>query len=93
MKFDWDENKARANRTKHGVSFIEAKSVFVDDFARLKHDPDHSVNEDRFLLLGISSLLRILVVVFVELEDETFRLISARKATRNEASQYRRFKL
>ena len=93
MKFVWDENKANTNETKHGVIFTEAKSVFADDFARLKHDPDHSVNEDRFLLLGISSLLRILVVVFVEIEDETFRLISARKATRKEAAQYRRFKL
>jgi uncharacterized DUF497 family protein len=93
VNFVWDEKKAKKNESVHGVSFEEAKSVFVDDFARLKHDPDHSITEDRYLLLGISSSLRILVVVFVEIDDDTIRLISARKATKNETVQYRRFKV
>ncbi len=92
MKFIWNNKKAKSNLTKHGVSFEDAKSVFLDDYARLKHDPDHSIDEDRYLLLGMSSLLKVLVVVHTEIENDTIRLISARKATRREAKQYRRFK-
>ena len=92
MEFIWDNKKAKSNVTKHGVSFEDAKSVFLDDYARLKHDPDHSIDEDRYLLLGMSSLLKVLVVVHTEIENDIIRLISARKATRRETKQYRRFK-
>ena len=92
MNFSWDNKKAKSNLAKHGVSFEDAKSVFLDDYARLKHDPDHSIHEDRYLLLGISSLLKVLVVVHTIIENETIRIISARKATHKEAKQYRSFK-
>ncbi|MBR9702414.1 BrnT family toxin [Candidatus Woesearchaeota archaeon] len=62
MEFMWHDEKSKTNLTKHGVSFDEAKSVFFDEFARLEHDPDHSKHEDRFVLLGISSLLKLLVL-------------------------------
>ena len=92
MGFVWDTRKAKANLTKHGISFEDAKSVFFDDHARFKHDLDHSIDEERYLLLGMSSSLKVLVVVHTEIESDTIRLISARKATRKEAKQYRRFK-
>ncbi|MCK5509121.1 MAG: BrnT family toxin [Desulfobacterales bacterium] len=92
MEFIWNNRKAKSNLTKHGVSFEDAKSVFLDDYARLKHDPDHSIDEDRYLLLGMSSSLKVLVVVHTEIGNDTIRLISARKATWREAKQYRRFK-
>jgi uncharacterized DUF497 family protein len=88
IKFTWDAEKAKANVRKHGVSFEEATSVFADENARLKHDPDE---EDRFIILGFSSTLRILVVCHVYRQGgEVIRLISARKATRNERTQYGR---
>ena len=91
MRFTWDADKAKANLRKHGVSFEEATSVFADEKARLKHDPEHSKEEDRFILLGFSSVLRILVVCHVYRQgDQVIRLISARKATRNEHQQYGR---
>ena len=62
LQFEWDEVKAIANAKKHGVGFEEAKSVFVDERAKLIDDPDHSQDEDRFVLLGLSSSLRLLVV-------------------------------
>lgn len=93
MDFVWNDEKSKTNLTKHGVSFDEAKSVFFDEFARLEYDPDHSKNEDRFVLLGVSSLLKLLVVIHVEIEEDIIRIISARKATRKEGLQYRRFKL
>ena len=92
MEFVWDTRKAKANLIKHGVSFADAKSVFFDDYARLKHDLDHSTDEERYLLLGMSSLLKVLVVIHTVIENDAIRLISARKATRKEAKQYRRFK-
>ena len=89
MRFAWDEAKARDNLGKHGVSFEEAATVFADENARLKHDPEHSQSEDRFILLGYSVNMRMLVVCHVYREnDEVIRLISARKATRNEQRQY-----
>ena len=89
IKFSWDDRKERDSQRKHGVSFDEAVTVFADENARLKHDPDHSTKEDRFILLGFSAKLRILVVVHAYQEDEKeIRLISARKATRNEKKQY-----
>lgn len=89
IRFAWDDVKAEENRRKHGVSFEEASTVFADENARLKHNPDHSQNEDRFLLLGFSAKLRILLVCHAYRENaEVIRIISARKATPNERKQY-----
>lgn len=88
IRFAWDRVKAAVNLRKHGVSFEEASTVFADENARLKHDPDHSQAEDRFVLLGLSAKLRMLVVCHVYREKQIIRLISARKATRNERKQY-----
>ena len=89
MRFDWDDTKARENLRKHGVSFDEARTAFDDEHALLLPDPDHSADEDRFVLLGLSSTLRVLTVVHCYAEsDEVIRLISARKATRSERTQY-----
>ena len=92
IAFTWDDRKARENLRKHGVSFEEATTAFADERARLKHDPDHSHNEDRFILLGFSAKLRMLVVAHAYRQAETeIRVISARKATRNERKQYGTF--
>jgi uncharacterized DUF497 family protein len=92
IAFTWDDRKARENLRKHGVSFEEATTAFADERARLKHDPDHSHNEDRFILLGFSAKLRMLVVAHVYRQAATeIRFISARKATRNERKQYGTF--
>lgn len=89
MNFVWDENKAEINLRKHGVSFQEASTVFDDYDALQIYDPDHSEEEDRFIMLGMSSALRILVVCHCYREnDEQIRIISARKATRNETATY-----
>ncbi len=92
LTFSWDDRKDRANQHKHGVSFEEAATAFADENARLKHDPDHSQDEDRFILLGFSAKLRLLVVAHAWREDETeIRIISARKAIRKERKQYGEF--
>lgn len=89
MRFVWDPRKARENSRKHGVTFEEAQTVFLDDYAVLIADPDHSEVEDRFLLLGVSSHLRVLVVCHCHREaEDLIRLISARKADRSERRQY-----
>jgi uncharacterized DUF497 family protein len=89
IRFAWDAAKAEENLGKHGVSFEEASTVFADENARLKHDPDHSQDEDRFLLLGFSAKLRLLIVCHAYREnDGVIRIISARKATPNEHRQY-----
>jgi len=88
IRFAWNEIKAAENLSKHDVSFEEASTVFADENARLKHDPDHSQEEDRFILLGLSAKLRMLVVSHAYREEQIIRLISARKATRNEQKQY-----
>ncbi len=92
MKFEWDQNKDRTNRRKHGVSFEEAMSVFYDAEGLLIPDPDHSDNEDRFIILGLSSKLRELVVSFCERvknqDEENIRIISARKADKDEREGY-----
>jgi len=89
LRFEWDAAKAAANKRKHGVSFQEAQTVFWDDFALFEDDPDHSDEEERFLLLGLSSKPRVLVVVHCHRTDpDTIRLISARKATASERSRY-----
>ena len=89
FEFSWDPAKAKSNKKKHGVSFEEAQTVFYDDNARFIHDPDHSEDEDRFILLGLSAVLRLLIVCHNYREgDSIIRIISARKATRNEQKQY-----
>lgn len=89
LRFEWDEQKAVANLRKHGVSFEEAKSAFYDDQAKLIDDPDHSQGEDRFVLLGLSSVLRLLVVCHCyRSAGGVIRIISARKANSNEMRFY-----
>src|SRR5437660_9320153 len=92
LHFTWDPAKATLNEKKHRVSFEEARTAFYDDNARLEHDPDHSDEEDRFILLGLSAKLRILVVCHCYRGDDAeIRLISARKATKKEREQYEEF--
>jgi uncharacterized DUF497 family protein len=89
LRFEWDDRKSAANRRKHGVSFEEAQTVFFDEHALLIPDPDH-VAEERFVLLGLSSALRALVVCHCYRYDTTIRIISARKANRDERTRYER---
>ena len=86
-EFEWDVDKARANLRKHGVAFDEAVTAFSDPLSVLLPDPDHSVDEERYLVLGMSSASRLLVVAFVERPPRT-KLITARLATRRERHQY-----
>ena len=89
--FEWDESKNKANLQKHGISFEEAESVFYDQYALLIADPDHSETEDRFLLMGLSAKLRLLLVCHCfEVDDGLIRVISCRKASKQEMSLYRR---
>lgn len=89
LRFDWDERKNNVNRTKHGVWFEEAQSVFSDPHARVFQDPEHSDEEERLLLLGLSSAARLLVVVHCYREyDSVVRIISARKAIQKEVRFY-----
>ena len=91
LRFEWDERKDAANRRKHGVSFEEARTVFYDDRALLIRDPDEEDDEDRFVLLGLSAALRALVVCHCYREDDAvIRIISARKANREEQREYER---
>jgi uncharacterized protein len=90
MRFEWDASKAASNAKKHKVTFEMAKTVFYDDFAVQFFDEEHSVDEERFLLLGMSSDARLLLVCHCEREDgDVIRIISARKATESEAQNYR----
>jgi len=89
LRFEWDKRKEKANIKKHGVSFDEARAAFYDENAIQFFDPDHSEDEDRFILLGISFKLRILVVCHCFSESETMvRIISARKADSEEEEVY-----
>jgi len=89
ITFEWDERKGISNKEKHGVSFEEAQTVFSDEHALLIDDPDHSDDEDRFLLLGLSAYSRVMVVCHCyRKNDEVIRIISARKATTVERKQY-----
>ncbi|MBI3319806.1 MAG: BrnT family toxin [Candidatus Omnitrophica bacterium] len=91
IRFEWDRAKAALNTRKHGVSFEEAQTVFYDEQAIEFFDPDHSERENRFLMLGVSFTLRLLVVCHCLREAQSvIRIISARKATRHEAKHYRR---
>jgi len=93
MKFSWNEQKAKNNIIKHKISFEEAKTAFDDDFGRVIYDPDHSNDEDRFILLGMSCSMKVLIVCHCYRQnDEEIRLISARKATKNETKQYKRYR-
>lgn len=87
MKFEWDEEKARTNEVKHGVSFEEAKSVFNDPFALTIPDPDHGIEEERWLEVGLSSSNKLLVVWYTE-SDRSIRIIGCRCATNNERRAY-----
>lgn len=89
IEFEWDLPKATANLKKHQVSFDEAKSVFYDEFAVQFFDEEHALNEDRFLMLGLSANARLLLVCHCEREHgEVIRIISARKATKRESAFY-----
>lgn len=87
MDFEWDETKARANEKKHGVSFVEATEVFGDEYSSCVHDPDHSYEEERYLLFGVSSKGNYIVVSYTERSD-IVRIISARRMTRQERKAY-----
>ena len=88
MRFEWDPRKATSNERKHGVSFEEAESVFYDEQALFLEDPQPADEEERFVLLGLSGALRMLVVVHALRQKDVIRIISARKATRPERQQY-----
>ena len=94
IKFEWDTVKAVSNQKKHGVSFEEAQSVFYDEFAVQFFNEDNSEAEDRFLMLGFSDEARLLIVCHCERnQSNTIRIISARKATKNEGKYYQGIKL
>ena len=89
LRFEWEPIKASANLKKHGVSFEEAKSVFYDECAKLISDPDHSDEEERFRLLGVSHSLRVILVCHCyRSQGNVIRIISARKATAKELKAY-----
>jgi uncharacterized DUF497 family protein len=87
VKFEWDDEKAIGNLEKHGVSFGEATEVFYDPNALEGYDAEHSTNEDRFFIIGLSSR-RLLYVVYAERKDDVVRIISARRAVRKEQEVY-----
>lgn len=92
IKFEWNENKNLINQKKHKISFEEAQTVFYDTDALIINDPEHSSDEDRFIILGLSRMANLLVVCHCYREsDTTIRIISARKATANESKQYYEF--
>lgn len=89
ITFEWDASKASLNKKKHGISFDEAKTVFFDENAKVIHDPEHSDDEERFIILGLSVNMRMLIVIHCyRKNDRIIRLISARKATQKESTQY-----
>ena len=91
LRFEWDPDKNKQNQRKHGVTFEEAESVFLDEHGLFMSDPDHSEHEDRFILLGLSSGLRSLVVCHCyRAGEDVVRIISARKANPSERRQYNR---
>ena len=89
IRFEWDSTKSASNAKKHGIGFDEAKSIFSDERAKLIADPEHSDDEDRFILLGLSTKLRLLVVCHCYRgKNNVIRIISARKATTVESKDY-----
>lgn len=92
IDFEWDLTKAEANIAKHGVEFEEAATVFGDPYARVVDDPDHSIDEERFIIIGMSLSARVLTVCHCYRgEGDVIRIISARKATKTESKQYWRY--
>jgi uncharacterized DUF497 family protein len=90
IRFEWDARKSSVNKKKHGISFEEARTVFFDENAKLINDPDHSEDEGRFVLLGVSSSLKVMLVCHCYREEgNVVRIISARKASTLESKQYR----
>ena len=87
MQFEWDENKAKQNLSKHGVSFEEAETIFYDPLYIDFYDPDHSENEERYLIVGQSNQRRILILSYTE-RGNKIRLISAREVTPQERKAY-----
>ncbi len=92
IRFEWDPAKDSLNQKKHGISFSEAQTVFTDQFARLIADPDHSDDEERFILLGTSIDSKLLVVCHCIKSEESIRIISARKAEKPERKIYEEFR-
>lgn len=89
IRFEWDVGKNQENRRKHGVSFEEAQTVFLDENAIRFFDPDHSTDEERLLMLGISYRLRVLIACHcLRTNDTVIRIISARKANKKEEADY-----
>ncbi len=88
MHFTWDENKNQINQKKHGISFEIAQTVFYDDDAILFDDPDHSIEEERFLIIGVSAKEKICIVSHCYREEDVIRIISAREATTKEKQIY-----
>jgi uncharacterized DUF497 family protein len=92
IRYEWDPRKSRANKAKHGVSFEEARTAFLDESARIIPDEEHSTEEDRFILLGLSVQLKVLVVCHCYREsDQLIRIISARRASASERRKYARY--
>jgi hypothetical protein len=89
LRFEWHDKKATANKGKHGITFEEASTVFGDSFSLTIYDPAHSVAEERFITIGMSDRNRLIVVVHTDCHN-TIRIISARKAVKNEIKQYER---
>lgn len=93
LVFEWDEKKEKANIKKHGATFEQARTTFYDEHAIVFHDPDHSEDEDRFILLGTSYKFNTLVVCDCFREEETVvRIISARKADKDESKEYWKYR-
>lgn len=89
ITFEWNASKASVNKKKHGIDFDEAKTVFYDENAKVIHDSEHSNNEERFAILGLSVVARMLVVIHCYRKNNgIIRIISARKATKKESMQY-----
>ncbi len=88
LTFEWDEKKSASNLRKHGITFVEAQTVFSDELGRFMPDPDHSQGEERFILMGVSTKNRILVICHCEITSDIIRIISARKAEKFERKQY-----
>ena len=91
ISFEWDENKNKENIKKHGIDFDEAKTVFYDEMALVFDDPDHSYEEERFLIIGYSLRERICIVSHCFINDDIIRIISARKALKDEIRDYHDF--
>ena len=88
MKFSWDPRKAESNLRKHGIAFDEAITVFSDPRAYIFDDLEHSEDEHREIIIGFSALSRLVLVCFIERDEDTIRIISARRATKDEITDY-----